>query len=146
MSSPEGERRAVAEALAAAERHDIAVPDVGQVTYAVRFYSLALPEYGFAYAASKLVHDIAVMALEDAAATPVSLAALSSLSAMTMHDEHVHHLARAVQDSYQLLANLVPSFLTTTQAQYEELRESLRAQGQVSILIVLTNFLEPSPA
>lgn len=145
MSSPQGERQAVAEARAAAERFDVFI-DVDQLTTAIGLYTDALDEYGFTYAATKLVHDIAVMATEDHMATPVALAALTSLCGMRLPDEHVHALARAVHDARNLLDNLTPSALTTTVTHYEDLRQSLRAQGQVGILITLTSFLEAIPS
>jgi hypothetical protein len=143
VSSPEGERQAVAAARAAAERHDIIV-DVDQLTEAVRLYPLALTKFGFAYAASKLLHDIAVMSAEDHDAVPVGLAALTPLCGMVMDDVHIHHLEVAVEDARQLLSKLTPSVLTTSVETYEDIRESLRAQGHVGILIVLAQGLRPA--
>jgi hypothetical protein len=143
VSSPEGERQAVAAARAAAERHGIIV-DVDQLTEAVRLFPLALATLDFAYAASKLVHDIAVMSTEDPNAAPVALAALTPLCGMVMDDVHIHHLEVAVEDARQLLSKLTPSVLTTSVETYEEIRESLRAQGHVGILIVLARGLRPA--
>lgn len=143
MSSPEGERQAVAEACAAAERHGILI-DVDQLTEAVRLFPLALATFDFAYAASKLVHDIAVMSTEDHRATPVALAALTPLCGMVMDDVRIHHLETAVEDARQLLEKLTPSALTTSVETYEEIREALREQGHVGILIVLARGLRPA--
>jgi hypothetical protein len=140
VSSPEGERRAVAEACAAAQRHGIII-DVDQLTEAVRLFPLALATLDFAYAASKLVHDIAVMASEHQNATPIALAALTPLCGMVMDDVHIHHLEAAVDDARELLAKLTPSVLTTSEDAYEEIRESLREQGHVGILIALARGL-----
>ncbi len=143
MSSPEGERQAVAAACAAAERHGIIV-DVDQLTEAVGLYPLALAKFDFAYAASKLVHDIAVMSSEYQNATPVALAALTPLCGMVMDDVHIHHLEAAVDDARELLAKLTPSVLTTSEETFEEIRESLREQGHVGILIALARGLRPA--
>jgi selenocysteine lyase/cysteine desulfurase len=143
VSSPEGERQAVAEACAAAHRHGIIV-DVEQLTEAVRLFSFALATANFAYAASKLVLDIAVMSTEDHNATPVALAALSSLSGMAIDDVSIHHLETAVEDARQLLEKLTPSVLTTSVETYEEIREALREQGHAGIRIVLARGLRPA--
>jgi hypothetical protein len=143
VSSPEGERQAVAAACAAAERHDIIV-DVDQLTEAIGLFPLALGNHGFAYAAAKLVHDIAVMSTEDRNAVPAALAALTSLSSLVMDDVHIHRLEAAVEDARQLLENLTPSLLTTSPENYEEIFQSLRAQGHAAILIVLAHGLRPA--
>jgi hypothetical protein len=140
VSSPEGERQAVAAACAAAERHGIIV-DVDQLTEAIRLFSNALGSLGFAYAAAKLVHDIAVMSTEDRNAVPVALAALTSLSGLMMDDVHIHRLEAARDDARRLLDNLTPSVLTTSGETFEEIRECLREQGHVGILIVLADGL-----
>lgn len=143
MSSPEGERQAVAAARAAAERHGIII-DVDQLTEAVRLFPLALATFDFAYAASKLVHDIAVMSTEDRNAAPVALAALSPLCDMLMDDVQIHRLQAALEDARQLLENLTPSVLTTSVEIYDEIRQGLREQGHVGILIVLARGLRPA--
>jgi hypothetical protein len=143
VSSPEGERQAVAAACAAAHRHGIIV-DVDQLTEAVCLFPFALAKLDFAYAASKLVHDIAVMSTEDPTATPVALAALTSLSGMVMDDVHIHRLEDAIEDARQLLSKLTPSVLTTSVDNYEEIRECLREQGHIGIMIVLTRGLRPA--
>jgi hypothetical protein len=143
VSSPEGERQAVAEACAAAVRHDIII-DVDQLTEAVRLFPLALATFGFAYAASKLVHDIAVMSTEDHNATPVALAALTPLCGLVMDDVHIHHLEAAVEDARQLLEKLTPSVLSTSVENFEEIRDALRKQGHVGILVALARGLRPA--
>ena len=143
MSSPEGERQAVAAACAAAELHGIIV-DVDQLTEAVRLFPLALAKFDFAYAASKLVHDIAVMSTEDHHAAPLALAALAPLCGVVMDDVHIHHLEVAIEHARQLLSKLTPSVLTTSVETYEDIRESLREQGHVGILIVLARGLRPA--
>ena len=107
-------------------------------------YPLVLTKFGFAYAASKLLHDIAVMASEHQNATPVALAALTPLCGMVMDDVHIHHLEAAVDDARELLAKLTPSVFTTSEDAYEEIRESLREQGHVGIFIALTRGLRPN--
>jgi hypothetical protein len=142
VSSPEGERQAVAAACAAAERHGIIV-DVDELTEAIGLFPLALATLDFAYAAAKLVHDIAVMSTEDRNAAPVALAALTPLCGMLMDDVHIHRLEAALEDARQLLERLTPSVLTTSIESYEEIRESLREQGHIGILIVLADGLRP---
>ena len=59
-------------------------------------------------------------------------------------DVHIHHLEAAVDDERELLAKLTPSVLTTIVETYEEIRESLREQGHVGILVVLARGLCPA--
>jgi hypothetical protein len=61
-----------------------------------------------------------------------------------MDDVHIHHLEVAVEDARQLLSKLTPSVLTTSVETYEEIRESLREQGHIGILIVLARGLRPA--